>query len=121
MTEAQNTKRPGALIAMSGGVDSSVAVLLMQRAGYDCIGATMRLEKLLRLFSTNDLPLFTLFHCFTTLKDRNSCARQKDICYYATKTKVLQERRQKTPYGRGNLRKTGKRAPHHCEKPRRVV
>lgn len=32
-----------ALIAMSGGVDSSVALHLMQKAGYDCIGATMRL------------------------------------------------------------------------------
>lgn len=32
-----------ALIAMSGGVDSSVAVYLMQKAGYDCVGATMRL------------------------------------------------------------------------------
>lgn len=32
-----------ALIAMSGGVDSSVAALLMQQAGYSCIGATMRL------------------------------------------------------------------------------
>ena len=32
-----------ALIAMSGGVDSSVAAHLMQRLGYDCIGATMRL------------------------------------------------------------------------------
>ena len=32
-----------ALIGMSGGVDSSVAALLTQRSGYDCIGATMRL------------------------------------------------------------------------------
>lgn len=32
-----------ALIAMSGGVDSSVAAYLAQTAGYDCIGATMRL------------------------------------------------------------------------------
>ena len=32
-----------ALIAMSGGVDSSVAAYLMQQAGYHCIGATMRL------------------------------------------------------------------------------
>ncbi len=32
-----------ALIAMSGGVDSSVAAYLMQQAGFSCIGATMRL------------------------------------------------------------------------------
>ena len=32
-----------ALIAMSGGVDSSVAAYLMQQEGYDCAGATMRL------------------------------------------------------------------------------
>ena len=32
-----------ALIAMSGGVDSSVAAYLAQREGYDCIGCTMKL------------------------------------------------------------------------------
>lgn len=36
-----NGKR--ALIAMSGGVDSSVALHLMQTLGYECVGATMKL------------------------------------------------------------------------------
>ena len=42
MTDTQN---PKALIAMSGGVDSSVAAWLMKDAGYDCTGITMRLTR----------------------------------------------------------------------------
>lgn len=38
-----SVKAKKALIAMSGGVDSSVAVFLSLQSGYDCIGATMRL------------------------------------------------------------------------------
>ena len=33
------------LIAMSGGVDSSVAAYLMKESGYDCVGATMALVR----------------------------------------------------------------------------
>ena len=33
-----------ALIAMSGGVDSSVAAYLAQKAGYECTGCTMKLH-----------------------------------------------------------------------------
>ena len=33
-----------ALIAMSGGVDSSVAAYLTQQQGYECIGCTMKLH-----------------------------------------------------------------------------
>ena len=36
-------EHPKALIAMSGGVDSSVAAYLTQQEGFSCIGATMRL------------------------------------------------------------------------------
>lgn len=32
-----------ALIAMSGGVDSSIAAYLMKQSGYDCVGTTMKL------------------------------------------------------------------------------
>jgi predicted PP-loop superfamily ATPase len=32
-----------AIIAMSGGVDSSVAAFIIKEAGYECMGATMRL------------------------------------------------------------------------------
>ena len=41
----KTTQNPKALIAMSGGVDSSVAAWLMQDAGYDCTGITMRLTR----------------------------------------------------------------------------
>ena len=34
-----------AMIAMSGGVDSSVAALLLRREGYDCLGVNLRLYR----------------------------------------------------------------------------
>lgn len=52
-----------ALIAMSGGVDSSVAAYLTKEAGYDCIGATMK------LYQNADL----------VLNDRHTCCSLDDV------------------------------------------
>ena len=54
-----------ALIAMSGGVDSSVAALRMKEDGWDCIGCTMRLDHVLdslseRISSMQDQITFTM-------------------------------------------------------------
>lgn len=39
-----NSVKRKAVIAMSGGVDSSVSALIMKQAGYDCAGAMMKLN-----------------------------------------------------------------------------
>ena len=57
------TNKNTALIAMSGGVDSSVAAYLMAEQGYDCVGTTMR------LYRNEDIGL----GCFHT------CCSQRDI------------------------------------------
>ena len=52
-----------ALIAMSGGVDSSVAAYVMQKRGYQCMGTTMRLYR-------NDEIGLSQYH---------TCCSQRDI------------------------------------------
>lgn len=67
-----------ALIAMSGGVDSSVAAYLIKSAGYECIGATMR------LFDNEDAGISNEKTCCSLddVEDARSVAYKIDIPYY---------------------------------------
>ena len=67
-----------ALIAMSGGVDSSVAAYLCKKNGYDCIGATMR------LFTNEEIGVKTEKSCCSQddVEDAKSVAKRLDIPYY---------------------------------------
>jgi tRNA-specific 2-thiouridylase len=67
-----------ALIAMSGGVDSSVAAYLMKAAGYECIGVTMK------LFANDDINLSKEHSCcsLSDVDDARNVANSLDIPYY---------------------------------------
>lgn len=67
-----------ALIALSGGVDSSVAAHLMQQAGYDCTGITMR------LFNNEDIGIEQESTCcsLADIDDARSVCTRLGIPYY---------------------------------------
>ncbi len=67
-----------ALIAMSGGVDSSVAAFLMKEKGYDCIGATMK------LFYNEDVGVSREHSCCSLddVEDARRVATQLGMPYY---------------------------------------
>ncbi|MBO5390055.1 MAG: tRNA 2-thiouridine(34) synthase MnmA [Lachnospiraceae bacterium] len=67
-----------ALIAMSGGVDSSVAAYLMKDKGYDCIGATMK------LFQNEDIGLSKEHTCCSIddVEDARRVATSLDMPFY---------------------------------------
>lgn len=67
-----------ALIAMSGGVDSSVAAFLMKEAGYDCIGVTMK------LYDNEDIGIDQEKTCcsLSDIEDARSVAVKLGIPYY---------------------------------------
>ena len=67
-----------AVIAMSGGVDSSVAAYLITKQGFDCIGATMK------LFNNEDIGVSRKHTCCSAedVEDARSVAYSLDIPYY---------------------------------------
>lgn len=67
-----------AIIAMSGGVDSSVAAYLTKAQGYDCIGVTMK------LFHNEDIGVSREHSCCSLddVEDARSVARRLGIPYH---------------------------------------
>lgn len=73
-----------ALIAMSGGVDSSVAALLMKESGYDCIGVTMK------LYENEDIGIAREKTCCSLddIEDARMVAYKIGIPYYVVNFKA---------------------------------
>ena len=67
-----------AMIAMSGGVDSSVAAYLMKEQGYDCIGCTMK------LYANEDAGISRSHTCCSLddVEDAKSVARRLGMPHY---------------------------------------
>lgn len=67
-----------AIIAMSGGVDSSVAAHLIKEQGFECIGATMK------LFSNDDINVSREKSCcsLSDVEDARSVCLRLNIPYY---------------------------------------
>ena len=72
----QNGKK--ALIAMSGGVDSSVAACLMKQQGYTCMGGTMK------LYDNEEIGVSSEKTCCTLkdVEDARFVAQALDMPYY---------------------------------------
>lgn len=84
-------KRKRALIAMSGGVDSSVAAALMQKKGCECVGVTMK------LYTNDELGVSRAHSCcsLSDTEDARAVADRLGMRYYVFnfaddfKTKVI--------------------------------
>lgn len=77
-TKGYRMKKEKALIAMSGGVDSSVAALLMNLEGYECIGCTMK------LYANEDIGISKGHTCCSLddVEDARAVANKLGIPYY---------------------------------------
>lgn len=76
-----------ALIAMSGGVDSSVAAFLMKQEGFNCTGATMK------LFDNEDIGVSREHSCCSLddIEDARSVAYRLGMPYYVFNFKAAFE------------------------------
>ena len=71
------------VVAMSGGVDSSVAALLMQQQGYEVVGVTMKLYNL----EGSELPANYQGCCtLDDVEDARSVCRRLGIPHYVLNT-----------------------------------
>ncbi len=72
-----------ALIAMSGGVDSSVAAYLMKEKGYDCVGMTMK------LYDNEDIGICSEKTCCSLkdVEDARNVAIRLGMPYYVVNFK----------------------------------
>lgn len=66
------------LVAMSGGVDSSVAAFLLKQAGYECIGCTMKLYD----NETAGIPAVHTCCSLSDIEDARSVAFRLKMPYY---------------------------------------
>lgn len=66
------------LVAMSGGVDSSVAALMMKQRGYDCVGVTMK------LYGNEEIGIQKEHSCCSLddVEDARNVAMRLGIPYY---------------------------------------
>lgn len=71
-------KEKKVLIAMSGGVDSSVAAALMVQEGYECVGCTMKLLNQEDVYHSSDHTCCSL----DDVEDARFVARKLDMPYY---------------------------------------
>lgn len=78
LLRAAKLSKNRAIIAMSGGVDSSVAAYLMKQAGYECMGATMK------LFNNDDAGVSREKSCCSLedVEDARSVAYKIGIPYH---------------------------------------